>query len=120
MEMAEEQGLGIKSLRDGAEKLGLPIPKYTFEDPYLVLTLYRSPESATHVLKPDILDSLNRDERAGWEFLASRSEVTMAEYAGQMKSNKRKAQRHLKHFVELRLLRPVGSGRTTTYKVLRP
>lgn len=120
MGMAEERGLGVKSLRDGAEKLGLPLPKYTFEDPYLVLTLYRSPESATHVLKPNTIDSLNRDERAGWEFLALRSEVTMAEYAGQMKFDKRKAQRHLKHFVELRLLRPVGSGPATKYKVLRP
>jgi len=44
----------------------------------------------------------------------------MTEYAGQMKFDKRKAQRHLKHFVELRLLRPVGSGPATKYKVLRP
>ena len=120
MEMAEEQGLGIKSLKAGAEKLGLPLPRYTFEAPYLVLTLYRSRKSATLTLSPEILDSLKKDEKAGWEFLASKQSATMAEYADHMEFDKRKAQRHLSRFVELGLLRRVGSGRATRYEVVHP
>jgi len=42
MGMAEEQGLGLASLRDRAKELGLPRPQFSWDDPYLVLTLYRS------------------------------------------------------------------------------
>ena len=120
MEMAEEQGLGIKSLKTGAEKLGLPLPRYTFEAPYLVLTLYRSRKSATLTLSPKILGSLNKDEKAGWEFLASRQSATMTEYADHLEFDKRKAQRHLSRFVKLGLLRRVGIGRATRYEVVSP
>jgi len=120
MELAEEQGLGIKSLKAGAVKLGLPLPRYTFEAPYLVLTLYRSREGATLTLSPKILGSLNKDEKSGWEFLVSKESATMAEYADHMEFDKRKAQRHLSRFVELGLLRRVGVGRATRYEVVRP
>ncbi|MDP2605511.1 MAG: ATP-binding protein [Deltaproteobacteria bacterium] len=120
MEMAEEQGLGIKSLKAGAEKLGLPLPTYSFEAPYLVLTLYRSREGATLTLSPKILGSLNKDEKSGWEFLVSKQSATMAEYADHMEFDKRKAQRHLSRFINLGLLRRVGVGRATKYEVARP
>ena len=120
LEMAEERGLGIKSLRNQAVQLGLPLPRYGFEDPYLVLTLYRSRISATTTLSPKILGSLNKDEKAGWEFLASRQSATMAEYADHLEFDKRKAQRHLSRFVKLGLLRRVGIGRATRYQVVRP
>jgi ATP-dependent DNA helicase RecG len=119
MGMAEEQGLGLGSLRDRANELGLPLPRYTWDAPYLVLTLYRSPESATMTLPSRALDALNTDERKGWEFLASKTVFTRAEYEKHIGADKRKAQRHLKRFVELSLLRPVGAGRTAKYEVVR-
>ena len=42
MELAEERGLGLTSLRQGAEDAGLPLPQYSWNAPYLTLTLYRS------------------------------------------------------------------------------
>src|SRR2546425_1120161 len=35
MDLAEERGLGMKTLKSIPEKLGLPLPKYTFEAPFL-------------------------------------------------------------------------------------
>ena len=115
MGMAEEQGLGLASLRDRAKDLDLPLPRYTWEDPYLVLTLYLSAEGATKALGEDVLTSLNKAERTGWEFLASRTGTTQSEYAREMDVTARTAQRHLSHFVNLGLLRRVGSGPATEY-----
>lgn len=119
MGMAEEQGLGIGSLRDRAKELGLPLPKYKWEAPYLVLKLYRSAAGVIHELPADILNSLNKEERRGWEFLTSKSTCTRAQYEEHMKVDVRKAQRHLKRFVELGLLRKVGASTSTSYEVQR-
>lgn len=119
MGMAEEQGLGIGSLRDRAKELGLPLPRYTLDPPYLVLKLYRSAESATRELTSDILDKLNADERKGWQFLSTKTSFTRSEYEAHMGADKRKAQRQLKRFVELGLLMSIGAGRTAKYKVIR-
>ena len=120
MELAEEQGLGIKSMRTEAQKLGLPLPRYTWEDPYLVLILYRTPEGAIRVLPPNVLESLNKEEIKGWEFLATTTSCSRAEYEQHMEIDKRKAQRHLKRFIELGLLRKVGVSSATTYEVVQP
>ena len=117
MELAEERGLGMKSLRSRPEALGLPLPKFTFENPYLTLTLYRSSESAVQTLPSTVLKTLNKDERAGWKFLSSKTSATMAEYAKHMGFDARKAQRHMKQFVEVGLLLRIGRGPATEYKL---
>lgn len=116
MGLAEERGLGMKSLRMVPAKLGLPLPAYVFEDPYLALTLYRNPESAVRVLPEEILNALNKDERAGWALLASMVAITQVLYAKELGFGERKAQRHLAHFVELGLLERSGRGRATQYR----
>lgn len=119
MGLAEERALGVKTLKSLASKNGLAIPKYSFEDPYLALTIYRSAEGATRTLPANILSSLGKDEIKGWQFLTSQIEITRAAYAEHLGFDYRKAQRHLKHFVELGLLRKTGAGPSTKYQVLR-
>ncbi len=118
MEMAEERGLGLKSMRHGAEQAGLPLPRYSWDDPYLVLTLFRTAEGATRVLAEAVLRELTPEERKGWSFLAGQTSVTQNEYAQHMGVTARTAQRHLTHFVELGILRRRGQGRATKYEVL--
>jgi ATP-dependent DNA helicase RecG len=117
MGLAEERGLGLKSFKDAAEKYHLPLPQYKFENPYLVLTIYTSQESAVGMLSQEILDSLNGDEINGWKLITSRSSITMSEYAKIMGFDKRKAQRHLKKFVELNILHRIGEGPSTEYRI---
>ena len=62
---------------------------------------------------------LNKDESQGWEFLASRTSTTKNEYVKGLGFDDRKAQRHLKKFVELGILRRVGAGPSTSYEVVR-
>lgn len=120
MGMAEERGLGIKSLKAGAEKEGLPLPRYAWDPPYLSLTLYRSRAGAERTLEAGILASLSKAERSGWQWLSTRDLVTSSEYAAEMRVPGRTALNHLKRFTDLGLLQRNGSGPATKYKVLSP
>ena len=117
MELAEERGLGLKSMKNRAEEIGLPLPKYSWEAPYLVLTLYRSREGVTHTLPSEVLASLNEDERDAWEFLNYRSSATSAELQTHAGFDERKTQRILKKLVDVKLIRRVGKGPSTRYEV---
>ena len=118
MGMAEEQGLGIGSLRDRAKELGLPLPRYTWDAPYLVLKLYRSTEAAAKSLDQDILKSLSKSEQKGWQWLATQGRTSSIHYADIMKIEPRTARRHLNRFEELGLVRKTGSGPSIEYEVI--
>ena len=117
--MAEEQGFGLTSLKENAEHLGLPLPSYSIENDMLVLTIYRSRAAATSTLERDVLASISKSERAGWEWLATRQTVTSREYAEAMEIPSRTALNHLKRFTGLGLLERIGSGPLTQYRVVR-
>jgi ATP-dependent DNA helicase RecG len=119
MALAEERGLGMQTLRSLAEELRLPLPKYAMDDPYLVLTLYRSAAGAALSLTPNVLESLSKAERAGWLWLATKESTTSAEYAQAMGVPNRTALNHLKRFTALSLLQKTGSGPKTKYRVRR-
>jgi ATP-dependent DNA helicase RecG len=118
MGMAEEQGFGIRSLRDRAKKLDLPLPRYTWDAPYLVLKLYRSAEAAAKTLDQDILKSLSKSEQKGWQWLTTQGRTSSSHYADIMKLEPRTARRHLNRFEELGLVRKTGSGPSIEYEVI--
>lgn len=118
MELAEERGLGLKSMKTRAEAIGLPLPRYAWEDPYLVLTLYRSTAAAVTGLEGGVLEALSKGERTGWEWLATKQAVTSSEYVVALGVPSRTALNHLKHFTDLGLVRKLGSGPATRYEVV--
>jgi ATP-dependent DNA helicase RecG len=119
MGLAEERGLGVKTLKADAEKEGLPLPKYRFEAPYLALTLFRTPEGAIHALAKGLVDKLNADERAAWQFASTKEALTSRDLMDRMKFDERKAQRVLNKLLESKLLRRVGRGPATRYEIVR-
>jgi ATP-dependent DNA helicase RecG len=120
MGMAEEMGFGLKSLKNRAEQLALPLPRYSWDNPYLVLTLYRSPEAAQRALAPDALESLSKAERKSWQWLTMQKTVTAIGYAEALGIPKRTALNHLKRFASLDLLRRTGTGPSTKYDIIGP
>ncbi len=118
MGLAEERGLGVKTLKADAEKEGLPLPRYTWTAPYLNLTLYRSTAGAERALDAKVLASLSKTERAGWRWVSTRDSVTAGEYAVAMRIPRRTAQFQLRRFKALNLLRQEGFGPSTRYRVL--
>jgi ATP-dependent DNA helicase RecG len=117
--LAEERGLGLHTMRVTAVRAGLPLPIFTWEDPYLVLTLFRTLEAAGRGLTAASGHTLNQEEQAGLAFLASRSSTTRREFAEAMGLETRQAQRQLKRLVDMGLVRSEGQGPATRY-VIRP
>lgn len=117
MELAEERGLGLKSMKARASDLRLPLPKYEWENPYLVLTLYRNAAAAGAVLSREVLESLSKSELAGFGWLTSKGKTKSSDYAAAMKLDERTARRHLNHFLKLALVRKTGAGNATEYEV---
>ena len=119
MDMAEERGFGLRSLKNLAGQLALPLPKYTWKEPYLELTLFRTPEAIAHDLPEAVLSELNEDERPAWQFVATKESITSRELMSNLGLDERKAQRILKKLIGVNLIRRVGGGPATRYEVIR-
>jgi ATP-dependent DNA helicase RecG len=117
MDLAEERGLGLRSVKDRAQQMGLPLPRYRWRSPYVLLTIYGSPEAALSELPSDLRGLLSTSERNGWQWLTSAGHTTSREYAQAMNVEDRTARRHLNHFLELGLVKKRGSGPSTEYEV---
>lgn len=118
MGLAEERGLGLKSMRKRATDSGLPTPGFAQDPPYIVLSLFASAESRLRALPTEILTQMNESEQAGWQWLSRTGVANTPQYASAMKLDERTARRHLQQFVKLGLTRKVGAGRATKYEVV--
>jgi len=118
MELAEERGFGLKSIRRRAQETGLPLPTYTFEDPYLVLRVYRTANAANELLPENIRNELVEAEMKGWQWLRSQGRAKSSQYAQALGLDERSARRHLNRFVELGLARRSGAAKATFYEAV--
>lgn len=115
--LAEEAGWGMKTMRQTNADPHAPIVRFTFNDPYLVLTLARDVDSAARAtLGEEGFGSLTAEELKGWEYVLRQRSVTRAEYAKALDVSPRTALRHLSKLVEAGLVVRQGSGRTTSYE----
>lgn len=110
--------MGLRSLKRRAQEIGLPLPRYTWNDPYLILTLYRSPASAAASLPAELRDTMTEAELRGWQWLSNTGRTKAGEYANALGVENRTARRHLNRFVALGLVRRTGSARLTVYEVV--
>jgi ATP-dependent DNA helicase RecG len=111
----EETGFGMRTFKAMTDRFGLPLPEYTFRDPFLFLTFPRSLESAAKVSGQKALSKLSKEELVGFEWIRSVVEVSTKRYSEHFGFNFKKAQRHLLKMVKLRLIHPVGKGPATKY-----
>jgi len=109
---------GLKSIRRRAQETGLPLPTYTFEDPYLVLRVYRTANAANELLPENIRNELVEAEMKGWQWLRSQGRAKSSQYAQALGLDERSARRHLNRFVELGLARRSGAAKATCYEAV--
>lgn len=117
LRLAEERGLGLKSLRLKAKEAGLPLPRFSWNNPYLVLSIFLSADGATDAIAEDVVSELSPSELEGWKWLSSVGRSNSSQYAESQAVDVRTARRHLKSFHKLDLVRLEGSGPTTEYVV---
>ena len=118
MRLAEERGLGLKSLRLQAGQAQLPLPRYAWQTPYLTLTIYRSAEGLAHELVgPDAMAELSAAAAESWRVAALRDSISTRELMASTGFDERKAQRAVRSLLDAGLLRTLGNGRSTRYTV---
>lgn len=119
MELAEERGLGLRSIRKCALDAGLPLPRYRWKAPYLELTIYRNGAAlAADLSGQAVLELLNFNQRAAWDIVSRQESVTTGELVKRLGFDERKVQRILRGLQDAGLLQRLGKGRATRYAVV--
>lgn len=113
MGLAEQRGLGFETVR-GLPKQGIPLPKVTFEDPYVVLTLPLSYEKAKDVIYAGLSDN----EIRGYEYLKLNGPVGKMDMSKNLGLSVKTAQRIMFSLASKGLVETVGGGRYIKYKVV--
>ncbi|OOG73794.1 ATP-binding protein [Algoriphagus sp. A40] len=115
MDYVEEKGFGMKTFKSLNQEYGLPIPKYTFKEPFLTLTFPRNTEAVKEVIGKGSIDNLSEVELKNFEIFRGKRPVSKSEFVDFTGLAARTAERYLKDWTDNGLLRKVGSGRSTKY-----
>ena len=117
MAYAEERGLGMKSMRNLPRELDLPAPTFTWNAPYLDLTLYLTPWGALEQLEEDVRESMTARAKMGWTYLSSITDpISRSQYQQALQISERQAQRDLQFFMDAGMIEKSGRGPATLYK----
>ncbi len=119
MELAEERGFGLGTMAKIAQNASLPLPRYSWKEPYLVLTLHRAVKGIEETLDTKTLELLGKSEREGLKWIATKELASTTEYSEAQGLERRAGSLHLKKLVELGLVEKVGAGRSTRYRFVR-
>lgn len=115
MDYVEEKGFGMKTFRSLNKEYGLPIPKYTFKEPFLTLTFPRTAEAVKEVIGKGSINELNTEDMKNFEIFREKRPVSKIEFVEFSGLASRTAERYLKEWTENGLLNKVGSGPSTKY-----
>jgi ATP-dependent DNA helicase RecG len=111
----EETGIGMDTFKAMREKYQLPLPVFRFDGVNTIVTFPRTSEAITEFLQKDILKELNRDELIAFEIFRDHRPISKNDFAIQTGLSKRSAERLLKKFVDLTLIKKLGAGPSTNY-----
>lgn len=117
MDYVEEKGFGMKTFKSLNKEYGLPIPKYTFKEPFLTLTFPRTTEAVKEVIGKGNIDNLSAEELKNFELFREKRPVSKSEFVEFSGLASRTAERYLKDWVDNGLLIKVGSGPSTKYQM---
>lgn len=104
MNYVEESGFGMSAFRSLNEKYDLPLPEYSYENPFLTLTFARNLESVKRVSNVKGIEELNEVQLKGYEWLKRVGEASTREYSAHFRIGYKTAQRHLSRMKELALI----------------
>jgi ATP-dependent DNA helicase RecG len=113
MDLAEEKGYGLTSLKRRSNELRLPLPRYQYQAPYLNLTLFRNREAAMGSVEGS---SFSSNEQAIWQLIQNKGEMKSSEISTLLKLELRTTQRILSKLQKKNLIHKVGKGPATSYR----
>lgn len=117
MDYVEEKGFGMKTFKALNNEHGLPIPKFTFKEPFLKLTFPRTVEAVKDLPTTGAIGELDNQELEYFELFRSKKAYSKSEFVEQTGLATRSAERMLKRWVDLELLRKEGGGKYLKYVI---
>jgi len=115
MNYVEEKGFGMATFKSIREKYSYPLPKYSFKEPYLSLSFPRTQDAAIDLVSSKAIDQLDKDELTALEVFRTNKSLSKSEFVELTGLAARTAERLLKKFSDLDLVRRKGAGRSTIY-----
>ena len=110
-DLAEQRGLGFRTVRALPTTYKIPLPQVTYNDPYIVVTLPKNYDVS-------MTDSvLSEREKRALDYVRLKRAVTRKEYQEYMNLQERTAGRDLLRLVQLGYLDTVGDGKNLKYVV---
>ncbi len=116
MDYVEEKGFGMRTFKSLNKEYGLPIPKYTFKEPFLALTFPRTIEGVKSTIQIKSIDSISNDELRYFEIFREKNFVNKSQFIEFTGLPERSAQRQLKKWVDEDIIISEGAGRSTKYR----
>lgn len=120
LNLSEQRGLGLETIRSLPLDCRLPLPLVTYDAPYLIFTFPRSSASlskmSTGIEADGLLSILPEALRLGFDYIRVSKSVSRREYADFFKLSDRTASRHLSDLEEKNLIEKIGKGPTTAYR----
>ncbi len=111
----ERRGLGMETFSAIAQRFALPLPRYSFTNPYLILMFSRTVKEVKKQYGKKGIGALNNKEMKGIVFIQGKKEVTKKEYAKYFQISDKTAQRHLSKFSKLGIVKQDIKGPATVY-----
>lgn len=117
MQYMEESAIGMDTFRSLREKFNLPLPAYDYDGINTVLVFPRTTEAIREVINKEPIKELDEDELLIFEIFRNYMPITKIEFAKQAGLANRTAERILKRFADLNLIKRRGSGPSTDYVI---
>ena len=111
LKLMEERGWGLRKMHDLTTRVGLPAPRFDYDDGAFVVTFHRAKQESTSKwenLSKTLKSILNFAKR-------KKGRITNAAVAKTLKLNERTARHHLQQLEKLGLLEKRGSTRSVFY-----
>jgi ATP-dependent DNA helicase RecG len=115
MDYVEEKGFGMKTFKSLNKQYGLPIPKFSYRDPFLTLTFTRNIMGLKSFLNIDLSDEELKYFEIFWEQRGKF--ITKSEFVDYSKLSTRTAERYLSKWTKDSILVKHGSGPSTKYQL---
>lgn len=115
MNLMEERGWGIKTMRDLLTADGLPEPYFSQEGDYFIVTFYNSGFSTNISFSSGTMNKLEKTERRIIEILHETGRISTKEVMEELDIANSTAYGYLKNLKKYGIIVSKGSGRSTYY-----
>jgi ATP-dependent DNA helicase RecG len=114
--LSESRGLGFTTIRSLPDVYKLPLPVVSFDDPYLIFAFSRAYSNGNGISEQN--HPLTKSEARGYDYVRLNSPFTRKAYEEYLEVSEKTAGRHIARFIELGLVKSVGSGVKISYEII--